>query len=196
MRTLQLYTKHTFDFIIASLLLIALSAILILIGLGVWLGDRGPIFYSHPRLGKNTKLFTIYKFRSMKMGSEYLADTLPANDRDPRLTTFGRFIRAWSLDELPQLWNVLKGDMSLVGPRPRNSDDPPLNQYSAKKMLRFMVRPGITGLAQINGRNQLSWQDMMALDVRYVQEFSLWLDIKILGLTLWKVLKREGIYHA
>jgi lipopolysaccharide/colanic/teichoic acid biosynthesis glycosyltransferase len=131
----------------------------------------------------------------MQLGAERLADEPPSSQDDPRLTRFGRFIRAWSLDELPQLWNVIIGDMSLVGPRPRNCDDPPLSEYSEAQMIRFKVKPGITGLAQIKGRNQISWIEIAKWDIHYVQHFSLWLDIKILIATVVKVLRREGIYR-
>ncbi|MDF2939485.1 MAG: Undecaprenyl-phosphate galactose phosphotransferase [Gammaproteobacteria bacterium] len=193
---MQFIIKRIFDFCIASLLFIALLPFLLLIGFGVWLEDRGPIFYCQQRFGKNAKPFEIYKFRSMQMGSDSLRDELPGNPSDPRLTQFGRFIRAWSLDELPQLWNVIKGNMSLVGPRPRNTDDPPLSQYNEIQKIRFKVKPGITGLAQIKGRNRISWEEIAGWDAQYVKNFSLWLDLKILLVTFAKVLKRDGVYRS
>jgi lipopolysaccharide/colanic/teichoic acid biosynthesis glycosyltransferase len=193
---MQLIIKRIADFCIASFLFIALMPVLILIGFGVWLEDRGCILYSQQRLGKNTTPFKIYKFRSMQLGAERLADEPPSSQDDPRLTRFGLFIRAWSLDELPQLWNVITGDMSLVGPRPRNTDDPPLSEYSEAQKIRFKVKPGITGLAQIKGRNQISWAEIANWDIHYVQHFSLWMDIKILIATVVKVLRREGIYRS
>jgi lipopolysaccharide/colanic/teichoic acid biosynthesis glycosyltransferase len=193
---MQLIMKRIFDVTTASLWFIILLPLLIIIGFGVLWEDGWPIFYSQQRYGKNAEIFHIYKFRSMQQGAERLADILPSGPNDPRLTRFGRFIRSWSLDELPQLWNVIKGDMSLVGPRPRNTDDPVLSEYTDIQKMRFKVRPGITGLAQIKGRNQLSWQEIAAWDAYYVQNFNLWLDFKILLATFGKVLKREGVYRS
>jgi lipopolysaccharide/colanic/teichoic acid biosynthesis glycosyltransferase len=193
---MQWIIKRIVDCIIASLLFVALLPILLLIGAGVWLEDRGSIFHCQQRFGKNARPFTIYKFRSMQMDSERRGDELPGSPNDPRLTKFGQFIRAWSLDELPQLWNVIIGDMSLVGPRPRNTDDPPLSHYTETQKIRFKVKPGISGLAQIKGRNRISWEEIAKWDVQYVENFSLWLDLRILFATIAKVLKREGVYRS
>ena len=157
----------------------------------VWLVRRklgSPVFFRQTRPGLRCRPFEMVKFRTMtdRCGpdDQLLPDAI-------RLTVFGRFLRATSLDELPELWNVLKGDMSLVGPRPLLMEYLPL--YSPKQARRHEVRPGITGWAQVNGRNALSWEDKFKLDVWYVDNRSLWLDIKILWLTVRKVLVREGI---
>ena len=149
-----------------------------------------PVFFCQTRPGLHGRPFQIVKFRTM-LEARGPNDLLPDAER---LTAFGRFLRAASLDELPELWNVLKGDMSLVGPRPLLMEYLPL--YSPMQARRHEVRPGITGLAQVNGRNGLSWEDKFKLDVWYVDHRSFWLDIKILWLTLRKVLLREGISAA
>lgn len=149
-----------------------------------------PILFTQTRPGLHGKPFTIYKFRTMTNERDADGNLLP----DPqRLTPFGRFLRSTSLDELPELFNVLKGDISLVGPRPLLMQY--LERYTPKQARRHEVRPGITGWAQINGRNALSWEEKFALDVWYVDNCSLWLDIRIIALTVWKVLRREGISH-
>jgi lipopolysaccharide/colanic/teichoic acid biosynthesis glycosyltransferase len=180
--------KRLFDLLIASLALILLALPLLAL---VWLVRRklgSPVLFSQVRPGLHAKPFTMVKFRSM------------TDERDPdgmllpdaqRLTPFGRFLRASSLDELPELWNVLRGDMSLVGPRPLLMEYLPL--YTPEQARRHEVRPGITGWAQVNGRNAISWADKFALDVWYVDHRSLWLDVRILWRTVRKVLVRDGI---
>ena len=150
-----------------------------------------PVFFCQTRPGLNGKPFKMVKFRTMTDARGPDGQLLPDADR---LTSFGRFLRASSLDELPELWNVLKGDMSLVGPRPLLVEYLPL--YSPEQARRHEMRPGITGWAQVNGRNALSWDDKFKLDVWYVDHRSMWLDIKILWLTVRKVLVREGISAA
>ena len=150
-----------------------------------------PVLFRQLRPGRHGVPFSIVKFRTMRDASDALGQALPDAFR---LTRFGRFLRATSLDELPGLWNVLTGDMSLVGPRPLLVEYLPL--YSPEQRRRHDVRPGMTGWAQVNGRNALSWEEKFALDVWYVDNRSLWLDIKILGLTVRKVLVREGISAA
>ena len=147
-----------------------------------------PVLFKQSRPGKNGIPFTIYKFRTMTDEKDEFGNLLPDVKR---LTRFGSFLRRTSLDELPELFNVLKGEMSLVGPRPLLIDYLPL--YSPEQARRHEIKPGITGWAQINGRNSLSWQEKFEMDVWYVDHVSFWLDIKILFLTIWKVLKREGI---
>ena len=147
-----------------------------------------PAVFSQRRAGMKGEPFTLYKFRTMSDTRDDHGELLPDN---ARLTNLGRFLRASSLDELPQLLNVLKGDMSLVGPRPLLLDYVPLYDDTQKK--RLYVKPGITGWAQINGRNAISWEEKFTLDVWYVEHNSLCLDLKILSLTVWKLLKREGI---
>ena len=151
--------------------------------------DMGrPIIFTQQRPGLSGKPFTIYKFRTMNDERDAQGNLLPD---EQRLTRFGKFLRKTSLDELPELFNVLKGDMSLVGPRPLLMEYLPL--YSAEQARRHEVKPGITGWAQINGRNTLAWEDKFNLDVWYVDHLSFWLDVKILFITLLKVFKREGI---
>lgn len=183
--------KRLFDIFFAAVALLLLAIPLLLL---VWLIRRklgSPVFFRQTRPGVHGHAFEMIKFRTMtdSRGSdgELLCDAL-------RLTPFGRFLRATSLDELPELWNVIKGDMSLVGPRPLLVEYLPL--YSPEQARRHEVRPGITGWAQVNGRNALSWDDKFKLDVWYVDHRSLWLDIKILWLTVKKVLVREGISAA
>jgi len=165
-----------------SLPLMALVALLVRVGLG------SPIFFIQPRPGYQGRIFRLFKFRTMS--NAQATDGSPLPDAE-RLTRLGRVLRATSLDELPELWNVLRGEMSLVGPRPLLVTY--LKRYTPEQMRRHEVPPGITGWAQIHGRNAITWEEKFRLDVWYVDHRSLWLDIKILFLTIWKVLKREGI---
>ena len=180
--------KRLFDFVLACLALLILGLPLLFL---IWQIRRklgSPVFFRQTRPGLHGKPFKMVKFRTMTDArgpdSKLLSDS-------ERLTAFGRFLRATSLDELPELWNVLKGDMSLVGPRPLLMEYLPL--YSLEQARRHEVCPGITGWAQVNGRNALGWEEKFKLDVWYVDHRSLWLDIKILWLTVRKVLVREGI---
>ncbi len=183
--------KRTFDLAIAAVLLLLLSPLLLLTALGVWFFLGSPVFFTQVRPGLNGQPFRLYKFRSML--DLYDADGCAIPDQH-RLTSFGWLMRSLSLDELPQLLNVLRGDMSLVGPRPLLVEYLPL--YSPDQARRHEVRPGITGWAQVNGRNAISWEDKFALDVWYVDHRSMWLDIKILWLTVRKVMVRAGISAA
>ncbi|CAJ0882294.1 putative sugar transferase EpsL [Ralstonia sp. LMG 32965] len=180
--------KRIFDFLLATLALVMLSIPFLLL---VWSIRRklgSPVFFRQRRPGLYGEPFEMVKFRTMTDARGPDGQLLPDAQR---LTPFGRFLRSTSLDELPELWNVVKGDMSLVGPRPLLMEYLPL--YSAEQARRHEVRPGVTGWAQVNGRNALSWEDKFRLDVWYVDNHSLWLDIKILWLTVRKVLVREGI---
>lgn len=183
--------KRLFDLLVAAFALLLLALPLLLL---MWLVRRklgSPVFFRQVRPGLHGKPFEMIKFRTMTdergPDGQLLPDSL-------RLTAFGRFLRSTSLDELPELWNVLKGDMSLVGPRPLLMEYLPL--YSPEQTRRHEVRPGVTGWAQINGRNAISWEAKFELDVWYVDHQSLWLDIKILWLTVKKVLVRDGISAA
>ncbi|BEP57254.1 sugar transferase [Variovorax sp. V118] len=183
--------KRLFDFVLAALGLLVLALPLLFV---VWQVRRKlgrPVFFRQTRPGLHARSFQMVKFRTMTDACAVDGQLLPDAER---LTAFGRFLRASSLDELPELWNVLKGDMSLVGPRPLLMDYLPL--YSPEQLRRHDVRPGITGWAQINGRNALSWEEKFKLDVWYVDNRSIWLDIKILWLTVRKVLVRDGISAA
>lgn len=183
--------KRIFDIVLACLALLLLSLPLLFLTWQVRRKLGNPAFFRQRRPGLGGRPFNMIKFRTMTDARGASGELLPDADR---LTQFGRFLRASSLDELPELWNVLKGDMSLVGPRPLLMDYLPL--YSAEQSRRHEVRPGITGWAQINGRNALSWEEKFMLDVWYVENRSLWLDIKILWLTVRKVLVRDGISAA
>ena len=183
--------KRFLDLLLASLALLAFCIPLLFL---IWQIRRklgSPVFFRQVRPGMHGKPFEMVKFRTMTDARGPDGALLPDADR---LTAFGRFLRASSLDELPELWNVIKGDMSLVGPRPLLMEYLPL--YSAEQARRHQVRPGITGWAQVNGRNTLSWDDKFALDVWYVDHRTLWLDIKILWLTVKKVIIKEGISAA
>ena len=180
--------KRFLDIVGSLIGLFLFSPVLILLYLLIRKDMGSPVFFRQTRPGKDGRLFNMVKFRSMKdaVGPDGLA--LPDAER---LTPLGRKIRSTSLDELPGLWNVLKGDMSLVGPRPLLVEYLPL--YSPEQARRHEVRPGITGWAQVNGRNAISWEDKFALDVWYVDNRTVWLDLKIIALTIKKVLVRDGI---
>jgi len=184
-------SKRIVDFSISGIALVLLAPIILSVAAFVALFLGRPVLFRQLRPGRHGVPFSIVKFRTMRDASDALGQALPDAFR---LTRFGRFLRATSLDELPGLWNVLTGDMSLVGPRPLLVEYLPL--YSPEQRRRHDVRPGMTGWAQVNGRNALSWEEKFALDVWYVDNRSLWLDIKILGLTVRKVLVREGISAA
>ncbi|NCU65132.1 sugar transferase [Acidovorax sp. 210-6] len=183
--------KRLFDIVVSACALLVLALPLWVLMWQVRRKLGSPVFFTQVRPGLHGKPFKMVKFRSMTSergpDGELLPDAV-------RLTPFGRFLRSTSLDELPELWNVLKGDMSLVGPRPLLVEYLPL--YSPEQARRHEVRPGITGWAQVNGRNAIGWEDKFKLDVWYVDHSSLWLDIKILWLTVKKVLVREGISAA
>lgn len=180
--------KRLFDIIASAAGIVAISPILAGAALGVRLTLGSPVLFTQHRPGLNGEPFTIYKFRTMSDERGPDGELLPD---EQRLTTFGEFLRSTSIDELPELFNVLKGDMSLVGPRPLLMRY--LELYDDFQARRHEVRPGITGLAQVNGRNQLSWDEKFEHDVWYVDHHNLWLDIKILARTVWQVLRRDGI---
>ena len=180
--------KRIFDLLAAYFGIILFSPLLLIVALAVLFFHGMPILYKQKRPGYKGIPFLIYKFRTMTDRTAFDGSLLPDAER---MTRFGRFLRATSLDELPELFNVLRGDLSLVGPRPLLIQYLPL--YSAEQMRRHDMLPGITGWAQINGRNDISWDEKFHLDLWYVDNWSFWLDIKILWLTLWKVFKSEGI---
>lgn len=182
------WIKNGLDRILASLGIIVLSPVIIGVALAVRKSMGTPILYRQVRPGLNGEPFTILKFRTMTDATDENGQPLPD---DQRLTTTGKLLRATSLDELPELLNVLRGDMSLVGPRPLLVEY--LDHYTTEQARRHEILPGITGWAQINGRNTISWEEKFAYDVWYVEHCSLRLDIKIILFTLWKVFKREGI---
>lgn len=191
------YFKRLFDIIFAVLMMPILILIFLVIGLLIFCEDRGPIFYKAPRRGRNGSVFKIYKLRSMKVNAEDIrnADGSTYNSKnDSRVTKIGRFIRKTSIDELPQIINVLKGEMSVIGPRPITIDKP-LNEYDEKRRIRLQVLPGITGYSQAYFRNTKPQEEKFEYDAEYAQNVSLLLDIKILFLTIKTVLLRKNIYR-
>ena len=183
-----LIIKRSLDIIIAGLGLLILSPLLIVISLVILIQIGRPVLFIQMRPGLNGKPFYMYKFRTMTDETDEQGNLLPD---ELRLTRLGKFLRSTSLDELPELFNVLKGDMSLVGPRPLLMQY--LDRYTPEQARRHEMKPGITGWAQVNGRNAITWEEKFALDVWYVDNWSLWLDLKILAMTIVKVFKREGI---
>nr|WP_291270428.1 sugar transferase [Geothrix sp.] len=183
--------KRCLDLTVSSLLLLLIWPILVLLWVLIRWGMGTPTLYRQVRPGYRGRLFQVYKFRTMNESRD--VDGLLLPDRD-RLTCLGRWMRRLSLDELPQLFNVVLGDMSLVGPRPLLMQY--LERYSPEQARRHEVRPGITGWAQVNGRNALSWEEKFRLDVWYVDHQTFWLDLRILFLTAWKVVRRDGISAA
>jgi exopolysaccharide biosynthesis polyprenyl glycosylphosphotransferase len=194
-------SKRLIDITVSSVLLVALSPLLVLLTIGVRLTSGGPAIFAHTRCGMRGRPFQFYKFRSMVVDAEARQCELshlnevrgPAFKiaRDPRVTRFGRFLRKYSLDELPQLWNVLLGDMSLVGPRPPTPSE--VLTYTRRQAQRLSVIPGITGLWQVSGRSNIpSFERWVELDLAYIEQWSLWLDLRILARTLPVVLRAEG----
>lgn len=181
-------SKRLFDLIISTLALIIFSPILLIVALLVAIYHGRPVVFHQQRPGYKGRPFYIYKFRTMTNRLAPDGSLLPDAER---MTPFGRFLRSLSLDELPELFNILRGDMSIVGPRPLLMEYLP--RYSAEQMRRHDTFPGLTGWAQVNGRNALTWPDKFKLDVWYVDNWSFWLDLKIIFMTIWKVIKREGV---
>ena len=188
MKKIYLPIKRVLDFTAALAGLMVLSPLLLVLAALVRCKLGSPVLFKQDRPGLNSQIFTMYKFRTMTDVRNEQGELLPDEERLP---PFGRFLRSTSLDELPELINVLKGDMSLVGPRPLLARYLP--RYSPMQARRHEVRPGITGWAQVNGRNAISWEEKFAHDVWYVDNFSFALDLKILAMTFWKIIKREGI---
>lgn len=187
-----LVVKRILDFIFAILLLIILSPIMIVAAIAIKIEDpKGPILFKQKRPGKNAKIFEVYKFRTMKVETEH--DGVPLSDME-RITKVGSFLRKTSIDELPQIFNILRGEMSFIGPRPLLVQY--LKYYSKEQMRRHEVTPGISGWAQVNGRNAISWEQKFQYDVWYVDNISFKLDVKILWLTIYNVLKRKDIDNS
>lgn len=183
--------KRVLDFLIALCAFSVSLIILIPVALFLHFANKGAgVFFLQPRPGRNGKIFKVIKFKTMTDEKDAEGNLLPD---EVRLTKVGKFVRSTSIDELPQLWNVIKGDMSLIGPRPLLVQYLPL--YSPEQARRHEVRPGITGWAQVNGRNSISWKQKFEYDVWYVDHLSFWLDVKIILLTIKKVFVREGISH-
>jgi len=190
------FVKRAFDLVVASVALLVFSPIMLIVAIAIWLEDRGPVFYRQKRMGLDGKPFEIVKFRSMRVGAESATGAVWAEKDDPRRTRVGRFIRAWSLDELPQLFNVLVGDMSVIGPRPERPEF--VEQFRAEfphYMLRHKVRAGMTGWAQVHGwRGNTSIRMRIEHDLYYIENWSLLLDLKILFMTVVRGLRHENAY--
>ena len=181
--------KRASDVIISVLMLIALSPILLIVAILIKLESKGPAIFKQERIGVNGKVFNIYKFRSMCVGAEKMGSGQYSFKGDSRVTRIGKIIRTLSIDELPQLVNIIKGDMSLIGPRPVLTYHPwKFNEYSNEQKKRFTVRPGVTGLAQINGRKALDWNERIKFDIYYTENLSLLLDIDIFFKTIIKII--------
>ena len=193
------FIKRYFDIVVCAIALVTLIPLWIIIAIAIKCDSKGPVLFAQERRTRNGRIFKMYKFRSMVVNAESMGAGLCNYENDPRVTKTGRFLRNSSFDELPQLWNVVKGDLSLVGPRPCVSyelgDFETLNRKYKK---RFEVRGGITGLAQIKGRNENSWEEKVTYDNIYIDEFKkqgVWLDVKILFGTVAKVFKKQDIYE-
>ncbi|AIY06297.1 hypothetical protein Plano_2332 [Planococcus sp. PAMC 21323] len=197
MRTFNLFIKRIIDFLGSLIGLIVISPILLIIALAIKLTSTGPVFFKQERIGENGTVFRILKYRTMVVNAENIGDGLSVKSKaDNRITKVGKFLRATSLDELPQLFNVLSGEMSLVGPRPPVTYFPYKGYENfpecAKK--RFIMKPGVTGLTQVTVRNSVSWDDRIIVDNKYIDSFNIWFDIKILFKTFSKLFKSDNIY--
>ncbi len=186
------FGKRVIDTVLSLIVVIVLSPLLLIISLIIKISSPGPILFKQQRLGLHGKEFTIYKFRSMTVGAEHTGSGVYSGKDDPRVTAVGKFIRKTSIDELPQCMNVIKGDMAIVGPRPPLTYHPwPIEQYTEEQFHMFDVRPGITGWAQVHGRKSVEWHERIKMNVWYAQHVSLALDIRILFMTVFKVLRNE-----
>lgn len=186
------FFKRFFDVAISLLCLVLLSPVLLVTCILIKLDSKGPIIFKQERLGLNGKVFNIYKFRSMVVGAEKTGSGVYSNRQDTRVTHIGKILRATSIDELPQIFNIIKGDMSLIGPRPPLTYHPwTIDKYTIEQMRMFEVRPGITGWAQINGRKGVEWNNRIKLNVWYVDNVSFLLDLRIFLITILKVVSNE-----
>ena len=192
-RKIQLFIKSFIDIIASAVGLVLLFPLFVLIAVAIKLTSKGPVFFCQDRLGINGRIFKLHKFRTMVAGAVSIGTGLSVAGNDARITKVGAILRKTSLDELPQLFNVLKGDISLVGPRPTVPEH--LEYYGDFERRRLEVKPGITGLAMVRGRGSVPWSVRIKYDVEYVDNFSLWLDFKILVQTLLVVLTRKNIYY-
>ena len=193
-RTGQLIAKRVLDIIVSSVALIVLFPLMALIALAIKLDDGGPVLYVQDRVGKDGGVFRCYKFRTMVVGAEGKGLGLEVTKDDPRITRVGKILRHWRLDEIPQCFNVLKGDMSVVGPRPTVPSQ--AARYTPYQQRRLEMKPGMAGWAFVNGNNAIPWDKRIELDVWYVDHWSLWLDFVILLKAVGVVLRREGLYDA
>lgn len=186
------YAKRFLDIVVAAVAVVVLSPLMAITAIAVIIESEGPALFKQDRIGLNGKVFKIYKFRSMCQGAEHTGSGVYSGADDMRVTKVGKIIRATSIDELPQLINIIKGDMSFIGPRPPLTYHPwDISEYTEEQFRMFSVRPGISGWAQINGRKEVEWHERIRLNVWYVDHMSLWLDIKILFITFLKVIKND-----
>lgn len=190
-KNFQLGLKRALDVTVSLIWLGLLAIPFLIIALAIKWDSRGPVFFRQTRVGQGGRLFTLYKFRTLQEGSRRGEFDRLRKD-DPRITRVGGFLRTWGIDELPQLWNVLRGEMSLVGPRPTLKYQ--VDRYDEYQKKRLQVKPGITGWAFIHGRNILSWSERIDYDIWYIENWSLWLDFQILLSTIGVILRREGVY--
>ena len=185
--------KRAFDIIVSALVLLVLWPLMLIVAALIKIESPGPVLFKQERIGKGGKVFYIYKFRSMCQNAEHTGSGVYSGKDDKRVTRVGKIIRATSIDELPQAVNMLKGDMSLIGPRPPLTYHPwPIEEYTEEQFKMFSVRPGITGWAQVNGRKEVEWHKRIELNVWYVENVSLLLDIKIFFMTVFKVLRNDN----
>ena len=184
--------KRIFDIGTSLLAIAVLSPVFVVIVIAIKLSSKGLAIFKQERAGKGGKPFVFYKFRTMKLNADPFGAS-PKSSEDPRLTKIGKLLREYSLDELPQLFNVLKGDMSIVGPRPLYLSQ--IAEWSEQQKKRLLVKPGLTGLAQISGRGELTREEKLELDVKYVETASLWLDLKIVLTTVAQLFRRKNIYE-
>lgn len=189
------YIKRFFDIFFAFIALILLAPLILLLMIIIVIDSPGRPFYLQDRLGYKTKVFKIIKLRTMKSGADQKGSGLFTNASDPRITKFGKFLREYSLDELPQLINILKGDMSFIGPRPPVPYHPyNINEYPEKYRKRFLKKPGISGLAQVSGRTNLSWPERLEYDLQYINDISFILDLRITLKTIKKLIWKEDVF--
>jgi len=182
------FIKRTIDIILSAIAIVVLAIPMLIIAVAIKVDDRGPAIFKQERVGLKGKTFYIYKFRSMRVNTEHIGSGVYSAKGDPRVTRVGKFLRASSLDELPQFFNIIRGDMSFVGPRPPLTFHPwPFNEYTDEQKRMFDVRPGVTGWAQVHGRKNVEWNERIKLNVWYVDNISFFLDIKILFITFFKV---------
>ncbi len=186
--------NRALDVLVALLVLALASPLLAICALAIKLTSAGPVLYRQRRVGRGGEQFDLLKLRTMVVGAEHTGAGLYIEDRDPRITPVGRLLRRFSLDELPNLFNVLRGDLAIVGPRPTVQSQ--VDRYTAHQRRRLDVRPGITGWAQVNGRTSLSWPERIELDVWYVDNRSLWLDVRILARTVRMLVTGHGLYST
>jgi len=190
--SLALMLKSSFDVILGVCLFLLIFPVLIFIAIAIKLDSSGPVFFKQKRVGIKGRQFLIYKFRTMVVNAVNIGAGLNIVDNDPRITVVGKFLRDWSLDELPQIINIVKGEMSFIGPRPTLQYQ--VDNYTGHQRKRLNMKPGVTGWSQVNGRNNISWEDRIDLDVWYVENWSPWLDMKIALKTPAVVVNKDNIY--